>query len=59
MALGLSKLSLLWFTRRLVGMALGGARVYFAALVTLASVVLVSTLIFIMLAALGCRYVEI
>ena len=60
LAVGLTKLSLLWFSRRMVGRALSGAyRVYFAVLAILASIVLVSTIIFIMVTALGCRYVEI
>ena len=60
LAVGLTKLSLLWFSRRMVGRASSGAyRVYFAVLAILASIVLVSTIIFIMVTALGCRYVEI
>ena len=54
-----SKISLLWFSRRLVGKARSGAyRLYLAALATLAALVLAAVVVFVFVILLGCRYVE-
>ena len=53
-----TKLSLLWFTRRMVGRA-SGYRVYVAVLATFAFLLLAGFVSFIFVVTLGCRYVKI